>query len=118
MADATVDAVREALTNVRKHARVGVAVLHVSVQADSLTISIVDQGTGFDPTRDHHGTGLRRSIVKQIHHLGGSARIDSTPGDGTSVELRIPCAATAVYDTRMADASGSLVRRQAVRRGV
>jgi signal transduction histidine kinase len=87
-------AVREAVTNVGKHAGVDAAVVRAALDRDGtkLTVSIVDQGRGFDPLAAQHGpgTGLARSVRQRVTQIGGTVRVDSAPGSGTAVELRIP----------------------------
>jgi signal transduction histidine kinase len=53
----------------------------------------------FEPFFTHgkaHGTGLGMAIVQRIvAEHGGSIRIDSTPGQGTTIELILPAAGPA-----------------------
>ena len=90
--EAVCGAVRESLTNVGKHSGVDRAVVRAAFdQGAGLVVSIVDQGSGFDPgRRTDAGFGVSRSIVERIEAVGGAVRIDSTPGAGTHIELRIP----------------------------
>ncbi|MEV0407910.1 ATP-binding protein [Actinoallomurus sp. NPDC050550] len=83
-------AAEEALTNVAKHAGVPAAVLRVGAEPDVLTLSVVDQGCGFDPSAAHQGIGLDQSIRGRIAEVGGTALIDSTPGAGTYIEITLP----------------------------
>jgi signal transduction histidine kinase len=85
--DAVLDATQEALTNVAKHAGVTSAVLRAAAADGELTVSVLDQGVGFDPTAVCSGTGLQRSIRSRVAEQGGEVRIDSTPGAGTYVEI-------------------------------
>lgn len=90
LVDAVVDATREALTNVAKHAGVDTAVVRASATDDALTVSVLDQGCGFEPDKVSRGIGLARSIRGRLAELGGTARIESAPGAGTYVELVVP----------------------------
>ena len=67
------DAAREALTNVRKHARASQVVVSCHVTAGAGTVVVTDDGIGFDPVRTARGTGLRESIVGRMERAGGSA---------------------------------------------
>lgn len=91
-ARALVDATREALNNVLKHS--GVTQAWVTALGDEqpagVSLTIVDRGRGFDPARVAFGLGLRDSIDRRMAEAGGSATVDSSPGQGTSVELRWP----------------------------
>jgi signal transduction histidine kinase len=84
-----VAAVREALVNVRKHARATRATVVLHVLEGQATVTVRDDGTGFDPKRSRRGTGLRRSIIGRLALAGGSATVDSTPGGGTRLTLRL-----------------------------
>ena len=57
---ALVDAAREALTNVTKHARVAEATMRAHCTPDALTVSVLDHGAGFDPAVDADGHGPAR----------------------------------------------------------
>lgn len=92
-------AATEVLTNVAKHAGVtSVTLRHVSTD-EGLTLSIADAGSGFDPTdpANRGGFGLSHTIGG-ISRVGGSARIDATPGGGTLVYLTVPFAEAARRD--------------------
>ncbi len=82
-------AVRELLLNVSRHA--GVARAHVDSQraGGTMIITVSDQGAGFDDKAAATGLGLV-SVRERIGYLGGSAVIQSTPGEGTAVTLSIP----------------------------
>jgi signal transduction histidine kinase len=92
-------AVREALTNVARHAGSGEAWVDVSGAGDGtgeLTVTIRDRGSGFDPRRvGPDRLGISRSIVERITDCGGTASVQSSPGDGTTVTLRVPMPAGA-----------------------
>jgi signal transduction histidine kinase len=79
--------VSEALTNAAKHARA--AVVHVGVVARDRTIrlSIRDDGVGgADPG---HGSGLV-GLQDRVEALGGTIRVDSPSGKGTSLVVTLP----------------------------
>ncbi|MFI7462070.1 sensor histidine kinase [Nonomuraea sp. NPDC049646] len=86
--EAVTGAVREALTNVRKHAGTDQAVVHGQARHSDVVVSVLDQGNGFESRGA--GMGLRESIEARIADIGGTSVIDSTPGEGTLIELRVP----------------------------
>lgn len=88
--EALADAMHEALTNVAKHSGVHTATVRATVTGSDLVLSILDHGRGFDPTTARHGIGLDHSICRRLKDAGGTARIDSTPGAGTYIELVMP----------------------------
>jgi signal transduction histidine kinase len=87
---ALLTAIREALTNVARHADAQRAAVLVRVRRDpatSVRVEVRDDGVGFDPTRAARGFGLNRAITWPMQEVGGTARVDSAPGEGTRVVL-------------------------------
>lgn len=83
-------AVREAVTNARKHAQASQVVVRVEIAGDGQTVvTVTDDGIGFDPDQAAGGSGLgvRRSIVGRMHRVGGHASVGDAPGGGTLVKL-------------------------------
>jgi signal transduction histidine kinase len=83
-------AVREAVTNARKHAQASQVVVRVEISGDGQTVvTVTDDGIGFDPDQAAGGSGLgvRRSIVGRMHRVGGHASVGDAPGGGTLVKL-------------------------------
>lgn len=87
-------AAQEALTNVRKHARASRVSIVVSARADeAAAIEVRDDGTGFEPTGPlHAGFGLA-GMRGRVEEAGGTVLVDSEPGRGTWVRVRVPAAA-------------------------
>ena len=77
----------EALANVVKHAQAGCATVTVSVDESRLDLQIADDGVGGVKSRGH---GLS-NIVDRVNALDGEVTIVSPPGQGTRLEVRIPC---------------------------
>ena len=92
-AQALIDAAAEALRNSLTHAagpdRGPIArTAALRSDADGVTITVSDDGRGFDP--EHTGTsryGVSGSIIARMRDAQGQARIDSSPGAGTTVTL-------------------------------
>ncbi|MFI5845756.1 sensor histidine kinase [Catenuloplanes sp. NPDC051500] len=83
--------VREALTNVARHAGTERAEIRVREDSALVTVEIVDEGRGFHPQIiTHQRYGVTRSLIERMSRIGGRARIDSTPGHGTTVTLTCP----------------------------
>ena len=81
--------VAEALTNVAKHARASVVFVEVDAHGDALHLRVRDDGIGgADPAR---GSGLI-GIDDRVEALGGTMRIDSAAGQGTSLLVTLPTA--------------------------
>ncbi|MGW0431700.1 sensor histidine kinase [Micromonospora sp. NPDC003197] len=83
-------AVREALGNVAKHARVNDAVVRVVEDHGGLVVVVRDHGRGFDVTNYRRGYGLRESITARLRDVDGEGTVESWPGRGTRVTLRMP----------------------------
>jgi len=94
-------AVREALSNAIRHGGATRVEIGFRVRGGySLTITIVDDGVGFDPRQillcsEGHGLAM---IDERIQGVGGDTEILSAPGEGATVNLRVP------LDTTEADA--------------
>ncbi|MFF3287359.1 sensor histidine kinase [Streptomyces sp. NPDC003023] len=93
-AAALADATTEALNNVLRHSGTSHAYVTVTgrpkAQGHALVVTIVDRGAGFDPEVEAKGFGLRCSVHGRMQEAGGTADVDSAPGEGTRVELRWP----------------------------
>lgn len=86
--------IQEALHNIAKHAHSPQAIVEVihDRKKNRLTVTITDQGTGFDTEAVHHGGGLGlRHMTERTRLLDGTIRISSIPGRGTTIQISIPC---------------------------
>lgn len=91
VATALVDSIRACLENVLRHSGVSVAEVDLAYQETELTVIVSDQGTGFDPKSiPADRLGVRFSVIDRIRTAGGSTRIWSAPGAGTSIIIRVP----------------------------
>src|SRR5262249_40626218 len=82
--------VSEALPNVAQHAQATVAAGHVRDAAGAaLAVDVADDGIGGADTGT--GSGLR-GLADRVEALGGSLRVVSPRGGGTTVTAELPCA--------------------------
>ena len=86
--------VQEALKNSSKHAHARTSKIRLWRTQDSVCCSIEDDGTGFDQSaiasgRVNRGLGLL-GIQERLQVLGGSCEIQSAPGQGTKLNVKIP----------------------------
>ncbi len=97
--DATATAVfrsaRELLFNVVRHAGVREARVSVAQEGNALLLTVEDDGKGFAAGDDTGEPDIRQGlglfcIETRLRELGGTMQIDSTPGEGARVTLRIP----------------------------
>jgi signal transduction histidine kinase len=86
--------VQEAMNNVRKHAGARRIQVRLRQPADTVEVAIVDDGIGFDPAGASPGFG-RESMARRASSIGGTLRIQSSPGSGTEVRLLLPNGARA-----------------------
>ncbi|MGH3309918.1 MAG: PspC domain-containing protein [Streptomyces sp.] len=89
--DAQVQAAREAMVNAAKYGGEGGAVqVFAEVEDGTVFVSVRDRGPGFDPDAvPADRMGVRESIIGRMRRHGGTARLRSTPGEGTEVELEM-----------------------------
>lgn len=80
----------EALANVVKHANADSATVTVRVQESQLEMEVADDGMGGVTLRDQGGRGLA-NIADRVSALDGELLIDSPPGAGTRLLVRVPC---------------------------
>jgi signal transduction histidine kinase len=80
----------EALQNAAKHAGdSAIAAVRIREEADGLLFEVSDDGAGFDAARTRAGMGLT-SMRDRVGALGGSLRVESASGAGTSIIGLIP----------------------------
>jgi len=84
------DAVYEALNNVRAHADVDRAFVRSEIRDETVVVTVVDRGRGFDTLAVTRGYGLRIMLDERVRQAGGDVTITSEPGEGTRVQIRIP----------------------------
>ncbi len=83
-----VGAAGEAMTNAAKHSGGDLVSVFAEVEGSNVDIYVSDQGVGFDPDSvPQDRRGIADSIVGRLHRQGGSARVQSQPGEGTEVHL-------------------------------
>ena len=83
-------AIKEALTNIVKHAQATEVWLRISAEPDTLRIVVEDNGRGFDGApQDAFAEGLR-NMRQRLAELGGRCELESRPGTGTKVNFELP----------------------------
>ena len=85
---------QEALQNMVKHAKAGLAWVGLSFGNGTARLEVADDGVGFDvPTAwDSGGFGLR-SMRERAELVGGRLSVRSRPGGGTSITVTAPAIA-------------------------
>jgi len=88
--EALAGAVREAVTNARKHSNAKHVIVRVECDEHGHTaVTVSDDGIGFDLEQAENGSGLglKGSIVGRMKRAGGHASLQDAPGGGTLVTL-------------------------------
>ena len=81
---------QEALNNVRKHAAAQHVAVHLHFTAGFIILQVLDDGVGFDPQAMPDGErGGLRTIAERAARMGGILTYDSTPGEGTRVQVEV-----------------------------
>ena len=109
---------QEALTNVARHARAKEVIVELKRDGALLELVVRDDGVGFSASRaPNEATGLGlHGMRERVALLGGSAEIESRPGHGTVVRVRIPAGiAVAPPDTSRAGPDSSALDRTRIR---
>ena len=82
---------QESLNNIRQHARAQHIHVELTQREDGdISLLIRDDGCGFDlksSTKDHFGL---EGIRQRVRYYGGTADIQSEPGTGTTIHVRLP----------------------------
>lgn len=87
--------IQEALSNVRKHARASAAWVRVGKDDEWITISIQDDGEGFDiGALDGKAPRFGLQMMRErAEGVGGRFTIETAPGEGAEVKVMLPVGA-------------------------
>lgn len=84
-------ALEQCVVNVARHAGVEEAWIAVGASGGELSVTVVDEGVGFDPSAvPHDRLGLSESVQGRVERSGGTVRVWSSLGAGTSVHIVVP----------------------------
>jgi PAS domain S-box-containing protein len=82
---------QEALNNLIKHSGANQAEFRLERDIHCVRLHLSDNGAGFDVERSSHRNGLGlRNIAERAQMLGGSLKIESSPGTGTRLVVEVP----------------------------
>lgn len=77
---------QESLSNVIKYAQASNVIVQISQNENTLTLTIEDDGIGFDKSKIVYGLGLK-NIENRARLLNGTVAIISSEGDGTTINV-------------------------------
>jgi two-component system sensor histidine kinase UhpB len=80
---------QEALANIARHAGATQVKVDLDASGDGVSLVVRDDGQGFQPERNHSGLGLG-GMAERARLVGGVLTIESRPGAGTELSLRVP----------------------------
>jgi len=80
---------QEACANAVRHGHARRLTVSMTRQDGHVELAVRDTGTGFDPAAPHAGSGLAH-IRDRVANLGGTVAIDSAPGRGAAITVRVP----------------------------
>jgi signal transduction histidine kinase len=82
---------QEGLNNVVKHAEATQVRIHLKYSENNVSLEMIDDGKGFEPEAANQSGGFGlQGIKERVQQLGGVMKIDSAPGSGTHLSIRIP----------------------------
>lgn len=81
---------QESMHNTVKHARATEIQVTLSRTDDGLCLEVRDNGQGFDPSGEFPGHLGLRSMRERARDIGSTLEIESEPGTGTHITLRVP----------------------------
>ena len=81
---------QEALNNVLKHAHAGRIAVRLAVANGHASLQVADDGVGFDPSLQAADSFGLRGMRERAERLGGTLRIESSPGAGTRLQVDVP----------------------------
>lgn len=82
--------VREALTNVARHANATSAVVRIEKRGARLHVQVVDDGVGFEVSRVAPDRFGLLGVSERARLLGGDLIVSSEPGEGTTLDVDVP----------------------------
>jgi two-component system, NarL family, sensor kinase len=83
--------IQEVVNNAIKHSGASHMLIQLVGHENGLNVMIEDNGRGFDVNQLLQGKGLGlKSIESRVKYLEGSLNIDSTPNQGTTINIEIP----------------------------
>lgn len=81
---------QELLSNTLRHAKADLLEVYLTKIDQMVLLRVVDDGVGFDKSDEKVGSYGLQNIQERVQGMGGTCRIVSFKGQGTSIEIKIP----------------------------
>ena len=92
---------QEALNNVIKHAKARNVQVRLWFDETSTGLEVCDDGVGFEPETHRSGSGLGLAGIRErAQKIGGELQIESVPGQGTKINVRVPTLSPSSYQNQ------------------
>ena len=85
-------AVQEQLNNILKHAKANNIKVMVEASDENIRVLVTDDGRGFEINGKKNGIGLS-NMANRVESFNGTIHIQSSPGNGCSIDINVPCKA-------------------------
>jgi len=81
--------IQEAMQNIYKHANASSVKISISLEKDVICLGIIDDGKGFDTSKNKKGIGLK-NMKSRAKDINGSITFLSQPKQGMTINVKIP----------------------------
>jgi signal transduction histidine kinase len=81
---------QEALNNIVKHVHASIVTVRLAEEDQEIHFEVRDNGRGFEPEGPFPGHLGLHSMQERVTKVGGVLMIESVPGQGTRVDVRLP----------------------------
>lgn len=81
--------IQESMQNIYKHANAKAIKISISLEKNVICLDIIDDGEGFDTSKNKKGIGLK-NMTSRVEDINGKINITSQSGNGTIVNVKIP----------------------------
>lgn len=82
--------IQELLSNTLRHAKAKELEVYLHQVEKNVLLRVIDDGVGFNPSEQKAGSYGLMNIRERVNGVGGTVKIISFKGQGTSVEIKIP----------------------------
>lgn len=81
--------IQESMHNIYKHAKAKKIKISISLEKNVICLNIIDDGVGFDTSKNRKGIGLK-NMISRVEDVNGEIAFTSQSGNGTKVNVKIP----------------------------